>query len=74
MKWLPQKFNDSLALLLVALIFAVFAYATWATVALGYKLDGAGIILGALITWGGAVVMFYYRKAPPTPPEPPPSE
>lgn len=65
MKWLPQQFNDSLALLLVLLIFGVFGYGLWAAVTQDYKLDGIALILGALITWGSLVVQFFFRKAPP---------
>ena len=70
MKWGPRKFNDTLALLVLGATFALFAFLLWASVAQGYELQGAGMIVGALITWGGMVYSFYYRKNPPQdPPE-----
>lgn len=60
---LPKRFNDLLALVLVALIFGL-----WAAI-LAYKLPG-GEILGATITVLGLIANFYFRKSPPPEPKP----
>lgn len=61
MRWAPRKFNDTLALVVLIWILALFTYIVWA----GIKVDAVGMIVGALIGWGGTILTFFFRKAPP---------
>ncbi len=61
MKWLPQKWNDTLSILLLAIIVAVWLLAK--------RMELPAEVIGATIAWGGLVVAFYYRKAGPSEPK-----
>lgn len=57
MKWLPQRFNDSLALIIVVAIIGV-----WIGVGTGALSRLTDVIVGATISNFGAIVLYYYRK------------
>lgn len=67
MKWAPTRFNDTLAGIVLAWILALFTYIVWA----GIQVDTVGMIVGALIGWGGTVLTFYFRKKPSDGGDPP---
>lgn len=67
MKWFPQKFNDSFALVFVMVLLAGTAW----LLLQGVERDVMTILLGAEITWIGQIVSFYFRKSP-TEIDPPP--
>lgn len=60
MRWGPSKYNDTLGGIILAWILALFTYIVWA----GIEIDAVGMIVGALIGWGGTILSFYFRKAP----------
>ncbi len=58
MKWRPQKFNDTLALVSILGILALFA-----AQGLGWLPSLPEIVTGALVSNLGLIFIFYYRKA-----------
>lgn len=67
MRWFPQKFNDSFAILV---FLSLLAFTGWLLQQQVEK-DVVLLLLGAEIAWIGNIVQFFYRKAP-TEPDPPP--
>lgn len=61
MKFGPQRFNDSLALLLVCLIFALWAY----VLVNRLPMDSVGVVIGSTISTLGIISIFYWRKKGP---------
>jgi hypothetical protein len=67
MKWGPQRFADSFAVLTVILFLAFIG---WLVVR---GLDPASMIVGTLTSILLLIYQHFYRKAGPTPPADPPS-
>ena len=58
---LPKRWNDLLALIVIALIVG-----SWALLSrVGLSQEQQGLIIGAGIVWVGNIVQFYFRRAPP---------
>lgn len=57
---LPRRFNDTLAVLLVAAIFAV-----WILAGLGVLPSVPESVIGASIMLVTLIGQYYYRKSPP---------
>lgn len=61
MRWVPQKFNDTLAVLSV---IGLVGFTAWVLQS-GFATEPASMVLGAVIAWLGSIYQFYFRKSPP---------